>query len=397
MFLSIIIENQLRTNVLYTTIFLQRYKKCKIFTNLAPNYKKGCICIMKLSLHQIAAIRLQSHQLSRVVSRTPKEIVSWMGAMQAQDYGMAKWAIGVRLPISTDKLIEEAFNRGDILRTHVMRPTWHFVTPEDIRGMLLLSAEKIKASSRSRDRELGITEALYDKSNQVIRKALEGNKHLTRKSLAEALEKANIAVDSSRMVHFMMRAEVDAIVCSGAMQGKEHTYALLDERVPAAPVISKEEALAKLAHSYFRSHCPATLSDFVWWSGLSLTEAKKGLEAVKQDFFTEEMDKQTYWISNTFKHIPNIEKSIFLLPAFDEYIIAYRDRKAVLPPENHSKAVSSNGIFRPVVVVNGQVVGLWKKSSSKKQPVVSECFGASDDSFQSLVETAVDRYKTFIK
>jgi hypothetical protein len=323
---------------------------------------------MPISIDQIAAIRLAGHHLSKTVFKTPKEIVSWMGAMQAQDYNMAKWAVGVRLPGCTDKQVEEAFNKGEILRTHVMRPTWHFVTPEDIRGMLLLSAGKIKASARSRDRDLGITEELYVRTNQIIRKALEGNKHLTRKELSGIFAKAGMEADASRMTHFMMRAEADAIVCSGALRGKEHTYALLDERVPEHAVVSKEEALVKLVQTYFRSHCPATLPDFVWWSGLSLAEAKRGMEAVKAHFFSEKINGQTYWIADTFNEVPKMEPSVFLLPAFDEYIIAYRDRSAVLPSENFSKAVSSNGIFRPVIVVNGQVVGLWKNSSLKNQP-----------------------------
>jgi hypothetical protein len=322
---------------------------------------------MQKSIDKIAAIRLAAHHLSETVFKTPKEIVSWMGAMQAQDYNMAKLAVGVRLPGCTDKQVEEAFNKGEILRTHVMRPTWHFVAPEDIRGMLLLSADKIKISARSRDRDLGITEELYVRTNQLIRKSLEGNKHLTRKELSEIFEKAGIEADTSRMTHFMMRAEVEAIVCSGALRGKEHTYALLDERVSSHYVVSKEEALVKLVQSYFRSHCPATLSDFVWWSGLSLTEAKRGMEAVKSQFFAEEIGGQTYWIADSFRNISEAKDAVFLLPAFDEYIIAYRDRSAVLPSENFSKAVSSNGVFRPVIVVNGQVVGLWKRTEKGKK------------------------------
>ncbi|GHT24488.1 hypothetical protein AGMMS4957_17590 [Bacteroidia bacterium] len=319
-----------------------------------------------------------------------------MGAMQAQDYAMAKWAIGVRLPGSTERMVEEAFNRGEILRTHVMRPTWHFVVPEDLRGMLLLSAERIKSSSRSRDRDLGITEALYDKSNQAIRKALEGGKHLTRKELSDELERANIAVDSSRLYHFLMRAEVDAIVCSGAMRGKEHTYALLDERTPTSSAVSKEEALAKLTQRYFRSHSPATLSDFVWWSGLSQTEAKRGLEATKADFCAEEIDGRTYWVPTTFKEGVNPKKSVLLLPAFDEYIIAYTDRTAVLPAQNLSKAISSNGVFRPVIVADGQVIGLWKKSPSKKQAVLLNYFEGGSDCESREVEDAVGRFQKFL-
>ncbi|KAA6346662.1 hypothetical protein EZS27_005850 [termite gut metagenome] len=320
-------------------------------------------------MNAIPPIRLVSQQLSGTGMQTPKEVVSWMGAMQAQDYAMAKWGVGIRFSGSTDNIVEEAFNHGEILRTHVLRPTWHLVAPENIRWMLSLSADKIKASARSRDRDLEITEELYSQVNGIIHKSLEGNNHLTREAVGEALQKAGIAVDTSRMIHFMMRAEVEGIVCSGALQGKSHTYALLDERVPPTKPLHKEEALAKLAQLYFTSHCPATLQDFVWWSGLSQTEAKKGLEAVKSGFVAEEMNGGTYWIAEPFKNVPSVDTSVYLLPAFDEYIISYRDRKAVLPSENQSKAVSSNGIFRPTIVANGQVIGLWKKSNTKNEPV----------------------------
>jgi len=320
-------------------------------------------------MSKITDIRLISQQLSGGKLQTPKDIVSWMGAMQAQDFNMVKLAVAMRLPECTEKIVEEAFNKGDILRTHLMRPTWHLVAPENIRWMISLSAAKIKSLSKSRDRELEITEELYSKSNHVVAKALEGNKHLTREALGIELEKANIAVNPSRLVHFVMRAELDGIVCSGALQGKKQTYALLDERVPATKTLSRDEAIAKLAKIYFTSHCPATLPDFVWWSGLTQTEAKKGLETVKQDFITEKIAGNEYLIANEFAGVANIGKTVFFLPAFDEYIISYRDRTAALSPEHHSKAISSQGVFHPTIVVNGIVVGLWKKSTSKTQPI----------------------------
>ncbi|GHV05216.1 hypothetical protein FACS189416_4600 [Bacteroidia bacterium] len=317
----------------------------------------------------ISDIRLASHQLSGTQIQTPKDLVLWMGAMQAQDYNMSKWAIGIRLPGYTDKSVEEAFNRGDILRTHVMRPTWHLVSPENIRWMLMLSAEKIKASSKSRDRDLEITEELYTHTNRLIEKILEGNNHLTREAMAEELKGAGIPVDNARMTHFMMRAEVEGIICSGSQQGKAHTYALLEERVPQAKSINKVESLAKLAQIYFTSHCPATLQDFAWWSGLSQTEAKEGLEAVKYSFIPEVIEGQTYWIAPQFSNVAPVASSVHLLPAFDEYIISYRDRSAVLPLDHQSQAISSNGIFRPVILQDGQVIGLWKKSATKSRPV----------------------------
>ncbi|KAA6348429.1 hypothetical protein EZS27_004121 [termite gut metagenome] len=321
-----------------------------------------------------------------------------MGAIQAQDYIMAKWAVGVRFSESTDKMVEEAFNKGEILRTHVLRPTWHFVAPENIRWMLSLSADRIKSSSRSRDRDLGITEELYSQVNRIIQKSLEGNKSLTREAMGKVLEEAGIAVDTSRMIHFMMRAEIEGIVCSGTLQGKSHTYALLDERVPPTKPLHKEEALAKLAQLYFTSHCPATLQDFIWWSGLLQTEAKKGLEAVKSGFVAEEMNGQTYWIADTFKNTPtSVDTSIYLLPAFDEYIISYRDRKAVLPMENHSKAISSNGIFRPTIVANGQVVGLWGKSNTKNKSVTLSFFEQSNILTNNEINKAINTFNAFLE
>ncbi len=343
----------------------------------------------------IANIRLAAQQLSSTNFTTPKEIVAWLGAVQAQDFNMAKWAVGIRLPESCIKSIEEAFDKGEILRTHVLRPTWHFVAPQDIRWMLALSAPRIKASSKSRDRDLEITEALYTKTNRIIEKALAGNGMLTREELSSVLEKSGIAVDTSRMIHFMMRAELDGVVCSGVLKEKKHTYALLDERVTKTKSLNKEEALATLAGIYFSSHGPATLQDFVWWSGLTVAEAKQGLEAVRKKFVCEKTGMQEYWLSNDFSSVSSKKESLFLLPAFDEYIIAYRDRTAVLPATHHVKAISSNGIFRPTIVHNGQVSGLWKKSASKKNPVETDYFEPAGKQVKKLTKKAIAAFCKF--
>jgi hypothetical protein len=350
---------------------------------------------MQISTDRITAVRLAGHHLSDAGRTTPGSIVSWMGAMQAQDYNMAKWAVGVRLPGSTDAQVEAAFNRGEIIRTHVMRPTWHFVAPDDLRGMLSLSADRIKASARSRDRDLGITEALYDRTNRIIRDSLEGNRHLTRRELSAVFLQSGIEADAARMTHFMMRAEVDAIVCSGAMQGKEQTYALMDERIPARHTPPREEALAGLARAYFRSHSPATLRDFVWWAGLSAAEARSGIDAAGTHLFAEVAGGQTYWTADAFRATPNRADAAFLLPAFDEYIIAYSDRSAAIPSENLRETVSSNGIFRPTVIVAGQVAGLWKKQAKMKKAQITY-FRPVEDAVRSLVESAARDYESFL-
>lgn len=321
---------------------------------------------------EIPFLRLKNQQLTSTDFQTPKQLVSWMGAMQAQDFNQAKWAIGVRMPHLKEDQIEDAFNRGEIFRTHLMRPTWHFVSADDIYWMLELTSPQIKAVLNSRHRELGITEFLVNKCYLVIEDAINSSEHqaLTRDELLEALDHAGIPTDLQRASHFMLRAEIDGIVCSGPIKAKKQTYALLSKRVPVRKTLTKEEALAKLAKNYFMSHGPATLADFTWWSGLSVTEARKGLESIKNDFVSVKIASDTYWVTESSSKTVKTSDSVFLLPAYDEFLISYKDRSASITIENHKKAISSNGIFRPVVLVNGQISGLWKKVIKKDRIVV---------------------------
>jgi len=341
-------------------------------------------------------IRLTNHLLAKSKFSLPHQAVAWMGAMQAQDFNMAKWAVGVRIPGCTEKMTADAFNKGEILRTHVLRPTWHFVAPEDIRWMLQLTAPRIVSSMKSRDAELGVTGEFISKGFQVIEEALRDNNHLTRDELVEKLQIDGIAVSSSQMYHLMFHAELSGLVCSGAMQGKEQTYALLEERVPETKTLIRHEALAKLAKIYFTGHAPATLQDFVWWSGLSVADARHGLEAVKTNFVSEKYDERIYWMPSDTENISAENEKIYLLPAFDEYIVAYRNRSAVLPDENHQRAVSSNGVFRPVIIGNGRVIGLWKKAVSKNKTIITDFFEPVEQTTQELTNEAEIRFKQFL-
>jgi hypothetical protein len=349
-------------------------------------------------LTDIAAIRLFSQQIGKTKFKTAKEIVHWMGAMQAQDYAMVKWAVGLRLPNSTDQAMESAIHNGEILRTHLLRPTWHLVSAEDIRWMLELTAPQIKAALKSRHRELGLSETSITKSKAVIEQALKGGKHLTRSELVAELEKNGIMTSENRASHLLLRAELDGIVCSGAKKGKNQTYALLEERVPKTKSLSREKALAKLAGRYFASHGPATLQDFVWWSGLSVSDAKQALEMAKSDLISEKIGSYIYWFTN-FTSIPKRDmEDVHLLPAFDEFIISYRDRSAALPFENHHKAVSDNGIFRPVIIVNGQVMGIWKRMIKKEKVVLeTEFFKGPGKATMLQIEKATVQYGCFLE
>nr|WP_320057884.1 winged helix DNA-binding domain-containing protein [uncultured Bacteroides sp.] len=316
-------------------------------------------------MQKIKDIRLSSQQLHHSEFVNPKELVAWMGAMQAQDYNMVKWALGIRLKSGTEQFVDEALNRGDILRTHVMRPTWHLVAAEDIRWMLRLSAQRIKSSSASRDRDLEISESLYSKCNGLLEKMLAGNNFLTREEVGLELNKAGIVVNTSRMIHFMMRAEIEGIVCSGPVRGKKLTYALIEERVSPVKELNKEESLVKLALNYFRSHSPASLQDFVWWSGLSVADAKQAVGLIDSELISDKFASHNLFVHQLYANELKTDNVLHFLPAFDEYVISYKDRTAILALELQSKAFTKNGTFYPNIMYNGEIVGVWKKLVSK--------------------------------
>jgi hypothetical protein len=327
-----------------------------------------------LTLPAIARLRLQNQQIARSRFAAPQEVVAWHGAMQAQDYTHAKWAVGLRLPEATDALVEQAVAEGAIVRTHVLRPTWHFVAAADIRWMLALTGPVIDLQSAARQRELGLDAALFRRTNDLIARALEGGNFLTRKELAAVIERAGIGVDSSRMVYIMFRAELDALVCNGPRRGKEQTYALMDERLAPVKMPARDEALAMLARRYFQSHAPATLQDFTWWSGLRPADARAALESVKSGLAGHAVDHLQYWIPKDYDIPEGPERSVHLLPAFDEFMISYKERGASLDPAFAPQTNTFNGIFRPIVVVDGRVAGLWSRTEKKSSVVVETTF-----------------------
>src|SRR5262245_302167 len=212
----------------------------------------------------IARTRLRNQRLIGKPFATPEEVVGWLGAVQAQDYAGAKWAVAQRTAGCSDADVEQACRDGRILRTHVLRPTWHLVLPEDIRWMLALSAPRIRAAMAFYDRRLGLTDAVCARSAAALAAALRGGNHLTRGELARVLAAAGIPAAGQRLGHLMVRAEIDGVICSGATRGKQSTYALLDERAPAAKPRGRDDALAELAGRYFASHGPALPQDFAW-------------------------------------------------------------------------------------------------------------------------------------
>lgn len=327
-----------------------------------------------MTLKEISLLRLKNQQVTEPAFNSAGELVSWMGAMQAQDFSMAKWAVGLRVPGATEKSIDDAINRGEIIRTHALRPTWHFVSPLDIHWMLDLSAHRIKAAMRTMDKRFGLDDAVFRKTNDIIAKALTQHHDLSREAIIAQLVAHNIPTSENRVSHILVRAEMDRIICSGSSQGNKQSYALFPERAPLTSALNRDEALAKLAFTYFNSHGPATLQDFNWWSGLTAGEAKHALQMVKHLFVSETSGDKTYWFTDGIAPKQNHDNRTFMLPAYDEYIISYRDRTAALISENHSKAVSNNGVFRPVIVTHGKVTGTWRRTSKNKSTLLETDF-----------------------
>lgn len=345
----------------------------------------------------ISKLRLKSQQVEGARFKTVKALVGWMGAMQAQDYAMAKWAIGARLPGSTDRSIEEAFNKGKVLRAHLMRPTWHFVSADDFHWLHDLTAPQIIAAMKSRDDGLGLTTSVIRKSNSIIEGALRGGSCMTREELLPLLIEAGFKNEDNRIYHLLVRAELDGIICSGPARAKKQTFALLSERVPKKKSLDRKASLAELAKRYFSSHGPATLQDFVWWSGLSVTDARKALEQVGPDIIEDEAGSQSYWFSKSISSPAIAEDSCHLLPAYDEFIIGYRDRSPSISTADHKRTISSNGFFRPVIVLNGQVVGIWKRTTKLDRVIIEpRLFRAPGKKAKGLIESAAAAYGEFL-
>lgn len=345
----------------------------------------------------ILAMRRQNQLLVEDDHADAVEVVRQLCAVQAQDYLGAKWAVAQRTDNATSDDIDKLFNDGAILRTHVLRPTWHFVAPEDLKWMVTLTAPRIRALSAYYFRKTGLDDAIFARVHEVIIKALQGHNYKTRNELAMSLQEAGIDTsDLLRLTYMVGEAELDAIICSGPLKGKQHTYALFNERVAASKNLSHEEALAELALRFFKGHGPATIEDYAWWSGLTKTDARKGFEAVKSGLIHEVFGDKEYWFAPT--PVPVAGDSVYLLPNYDEYIVAYADRSNLLHKVNAERLDSrQNPLFNNAVVVNGIVVGTWKRTiRSKEISVALTLFESLNGNQQKLLDATIKRYGVYM-
>jgi len=342
--------------------------------------------------------RLLSQRIAMPRGDDPAEVVRCLGAVQAQDFGQALWAIGLRTHHATAQAIEQAIADRAILRTWPMRGTIHFVPSDDAKWMVALSAARMVAKDGRRLQQLELDYAIIERCAELFSAALVGGKHLPRSQLMELLEQAGIATRQQRGYHILWHLAHRGLLCIGPLIGKEPSFALLDEWAPRSRQLSREQALAELAERYMGGHGPATVHDFAWWAGLTVGEAKAGLEAAAAELVREQHDGKTYWTSRkAAQRAAPATAGVFLLPGFDEYLLGYKDRSAVLDAAHASKVVpGNNGVFMPIVVVDGQVVGTWKRAAKKQKIDITLRPFAPIDDLPIRAEQPARRYCEFL-
>ena len=318
----------------------------------------------------VARLRLLNQQIGAVRFAKPGDVVQWMGAIQAQDYRAGLWAVGLRTRKANEQSVEQAIAQKKIVRTWPMRGTLHFVVPSVVRWMLKYLTPRIVSRASFRFKQLRLDVDTFARCRKIIADTLRQKKSMTRESIYALLERNKISCAGQRGIHILWRLAQEGLICFGAHEGKHPTFVLLDEWIGETKLPPREEAIASLAKQFVASHGPVSLKDFSWWSGLTMTEARSALEDVKDSFASELVNGQTYWFAANTKLAPAADRNAFLLPAFDEFLVGYKDRSAAIDSRHARKALPGGGILNPTVVVDNQIVGTWRRTIAKENIVI---------------------------
>ena len=343
---------------------------------------------------EIAHRRLTSQHLSGPPLADPVAVVAHFGAMQAQEYAIAKWSVGQRTRGFDDAAVQRAVDDGLILRTHALRPTWHFIAAADIAWIQAVTGPRVHQFNAYYNRQHGLDdEAVITKSRKVITSALRGGNHLTRKELGEVLAKAGLEATGGRLAYVVMRAELDGLIANGVMRGKQHTYALISERAPHARTLAPDEGLAELTLRYFASHGPATIKDFAWWSSLTITQIKHGLSLLGAALVSEKVDDRVYWFApGTTRPAPGAH----VLQGYDEYLVAFTESRPLANLAGLRIGVDNDNMLIHLIVLDSQVVGHWRRTVTRTgitaEPTLARELTAAE---WRSVEEAFARYEAF--
>lgn len=348
-----------------------------------------------MTLPEIANLRLVAQQLHTTKIKTAPEMVAYFGAVQGQEYGPSKWGLGLRLPASSELEIENDITAGRILRTHLLRPTWHFAAAEDIRWLLELTGPRIEAINQFMYRKMELAATDFNLGRKILEKILAGGNQMTRDAISAEFGKHKLKATGTRLVCLMMQAELDGIICSGARQGKQFTYALLEERVPKMPKKTRDEALLELAKRYFTSRGPATVKDFSVWSGLTVSDRKTAIAMMQNAFEAVTVGDETYYFDAAICSQKPQPDQLYLLPIYDEMIMGYKNRDALL--QNMLRQDNKiDVVFDNMIIFDGQVIGSWKRTIKPKHIEVVSRFIAQPTKKQSAaLEKCLKRFEEF--
>ena len=335
--------------------------------------------------------RLLNQQLICPQFTHPHDVVAWMGAMQAQEYRMMRWAVGMRTRRPSAKAFEKAYNEGQIVRVHLFRTTWQLVAGEDLSWMLNLCRDNALRGMAGwmHSNGVDIPPAEQETIQQIFYDHLSTSRIARKADFAAALTEKGIMMDDHRLSYHIRLAEYSGLLCSGDLFPMKHSYALAAGKLPQAPRLSKEEALAKLARTYFRSHGPATLEDFVWWCGLNIGDCRKGLNAIQSELVQERWKGLSFYRHQDGRTRGFRSGTITLLPPYDEYLIGYKSRHVSVHPNHMHRTHSGNGIFWPVILQNGEAVGNWSSAAGKLQ---TELFHPDTILDKDALEGGIARY-----
>jgi hypothetical protein len=350
-----------------------------------------------MTLRDIAFLRLRGQQLTGLSFPGINKMVSHLGALQAQDYLAAKWSIGVRLPSATDEDVEKAIEKKKIVRTWSFRGTLHFMGPADVRWMLKLAAPRLISAHAGLYRKQELDEAAIAKSMQVIRNMLEGENRATRKEIQETLAQTGIPAQGLRGNLIFLRASLEGLICHGPRHNKEFTFVLLDEWLPRAKIIEGDKALAEIACRFVKSHGPVTVKDLSGWCGITVTDAKHALIMNEKHLAPRSIEGQEYWMENNIRPA-SLSSRVHLLPAFDEYLMGYKDRSALLDEQHVNKVMGvGNGQVSPTIIIDGKVEGTWKRTVKKDKVMIeTHCFRQQSKAIKNGIEEAAHGYASFL-
>jgi hypothetical protein len=349
---------------------------------------------------EILRRRLENHGLARASFRNPEDVVAWFGAVQAQDYLGSLWALGLRMRNSTEARVAAAETNGAIIRTWPLRGTLHFVTPADARWMIKLLAPRVIARNAARlKREVDVDASVAARAREVVTRALAGGNRLERGAIYELLTARRIRTTGSRGLHILLWLALEGTICQAGRNGKQHTFALLEEWIPQTRQFAREEALAELARRYFVSHGPATLQDFMWWAGITAKDAATAIDDAQRLLAREVVAGRAYWRGAATRRATSQRSSapeVRLLPGYDEYTVAYEDRSLLVAAGNR-RASAGFGLLSPVVVVDGLVVGTWKRTLVKESVLIeTKLMRALQPTEKDALRAEVERFGGFL-